>query len=59
MDEAVQQNKKIVRGEVKCRAKIICHLKEDHEFLEGRRLKDFVKKHSEFIGFPIEQYVDI
>jgi len=24
------------------------------EFLEERRLKDLVKKHSEFIGFPIE-----
>lgn len=35
--------------------KIILHLKEDqHEFLEERRLKDLVKKHSEFIGFPIE-----
>jgi len=30
-------------------------LKEDqHEFLEERKLKDLVKKHSEFIGFPIE-----
>ena len=27
------------------------------EFLEERRLKDLVKKHSEFIGFPIELYV--
>ena len=34
--------------------KIVCHLKEDQtEFLEERRLKDLVKKHSEFIGFPI------
>ena len=24
------------------------------EFLEERRVKDLVKKHSEFIGFPIE-----
>merc|ERR550514_800222 len=39
--------------------KIICHLKEDQtEFLEERRLKDLVKKHSEFIGFPIELYVE-
>merc|ERR1712231_36904 len=38
---------------------IICHLKEDQsEFLEERRLKDLVKKHSEFIGFPIELYVE-
>merc|ERR1712007_413416 len=34
------------------------YLKEDQsEFLEERRLKDLVKKHSEFIGFPIELYV--
>merc|ERR1711968_110734 len=35
------------------------YLKEDQsEFLEERRLKDLVKKHSEFIGFPIELYVE-
>merc|ERR1711937_230832 len=46
-------------GEVKRGTKIICHLKEDQtEFLEERRLKDLVKKHSEFIGFPIELYVE-
>merc|ERR1712194_336299 len=39
--------------------KIICYLKEDQsEFLEERRVKDLVKKHSEFIGFPIELYVE-
>merc|ERR1712072_655836 len=44
-------------GEVKRGTKIVCHLKEDMtEFLEERRLKDLVKKHSEFIGFPIELY---
>merc|ERR1712217_783043 len=46
-------------GEMKRGTKIICHLKEDQtEFLEERRLKDLVKKHSEFIGFPIELYVE-
>jgi molecular chaperone HtpG len=46
-------------GEVKRGTKIVCHLKEDMtEFLEERRLKDLVKKHSEFIGFPIELYVE-
>merc|ERR1719491_2828476 len=46
-------------GEVKRGTKIICHLKEDQtEFLEERRLKDLVKKHSEFIGFPIELYIE-
>merc|ERR1711872_832715 len=46
-------------GELKRGTKIICYLKEDQtEFLEERRLKDLVKKHSEFIGFPIELYVE-
>jgi len=46
-------------GELKRGTKIVCHLKEDQtEFLEERRLKDLVKKHSEFIGFPIELYVE-
>merc|ERR1712238_27485 len=46
-------------GELKRGTKIICHLKEDQtEFLEERRVKDLVKKHSEFIGFPIELYVE-
>ena len=39
--------------------RIILKLKEDmHEFLEERRLKDLVKKHSEFISFPIELSVE-
>lgn len=39
--------------------RIVLHLKEDmKEYLEERRLKDLVKKHSEFIGFPIKLYVE-
>merc|ERR1712127_293612 len=55
----VQKDTELVHGEVKRGTKIICYLKEDQsEFLEERRLKDLVKKHSEFIGFPIELYVE-
>jgi len=55
----VVKDTEMVFGEVKRGTKIVCHLKEDQtEFLEERRLKDLVKKHSEFIGFPIELYVE-
>ena len=38
---------------------ITLHLKEDQqEYLEERRLKDLVKKHSEFIGYDIELQVE-
>merc|ERR1711959_540095 len=38
---------------------ITMHLKEDqHEYLEERRLKDLIKKHSEFINYPIELQVE-
>merc|ERR1712228_232064 len=54
-----QKDTELVHGEIKRGTKIICYLKEDQsEFLEERRLKDLVKKHSEFIGFPIELYVE-
>jgi len=34
-------------------------LKTDNlEFIEERRVKDLIKKHSEFIGFPIELLVE-
>nr|QWE91201.1 heat shock protein 90 [Suigetsumonas clinomigrationis] len=39
--------------------RIILHMKEDQtDYLEERRVKDLVKKHSEFIAFPIKLYVE-
>ena len=45
---------KIGRG-----TKIILYLKDEClEYLEERKLKDLIKKHSEFISFPIELWVE-
>jgi len=48
------EDDKLTRG-----TRIILHLKEDmSEYLEERRLKELVKKHSEFIAFPISLKVE-
>tara|TARA_B110000503_G_C7137550_1_gene409485 strand:+ start:159 stop:2285 length:2127 start_codon:yes stop_codon:yes gene_type:complete len=48
------ENETMTRG-----TKIILQLKEDQqEFIEERKVKDLIKKHSEFIGFPIELMVE-
>jgi len=39
--------------------KIVLYLKEDQtEYIEERRVKDTVKKHSQFIGYPIKLLVE-
>jgi molecular chaperone HtpG len=39
--------------------RIVLHMKEDmSEYLEEKRVVDLVKKHSEFIGFPIKLYTE-
>lgn len=39
--------------------KIVLHIKEDQtEFLEAKKIKEIVKKHSQFIGYPIKLLVE-
>jgi len=46
-------NPKLTRG-----TEITLHLREDAtDYIDEKKLKDLVKKHSEFIGFPISLYV--
>jgi len=46
-------NPTLIRG-----TEITLHLREDaSDYIDEKKLKDLVKKHSEFIGFPISLYV--
>lgn len=49
-----QNPEQLARG-----TKIILHMKSDNlDFLEEKTIKDIIKKHSEFISFPIELQVE-
>jgi molecular chaperone HtpG len=52
--ECGKDEEQLTRG-----TKIILHLKKDQrDHLEEKKIKDLVKKHSEFIGFPISLMVE-
>merc|ERR1712098_488106 len=44
--------------EVKRGSKIVLYMKEDQsEYIEEKKIKEVVKKHSQFIGYPIKMLV--
>merc|ERR1712038_1432073 len=58
-DKVEVQSKNNEDADIKRGTRIILHLKEDmNQHLEEKTVKDLVKKHSEFIGFPIKLYTE-
>jgi molecular chaperone HtpG len=50
---------KVDDSSLKRGTRIVLHIKEDmSEYLEEKRVTELVKKHSEFIGFPIKMYTE-
>merc|ERR1719319_1132181 len=50
---------KVDDSSLKRGTRIVLHIKEDmSEYLEEKRVTELVKKHSEFIGFPIKLYTE-
>merc|ERR1712176_799820 len=48
---------KDTKTDIKRGTEIILHMREDaHDYIDEKKIKDLVKKHSEFIGFPISLY---
>merc|ERR1712048_847672 len=46
------------RDDLKRGTEIILHMREDAtDFVDEKKIKDLIKRHSEFIGFPISLYV--
>merc|ERR1711933_459426 len=48
---------KDTQTDLKRGTEITLHMREDaHDYIDEKRIKDLVKKHSEFIGFPISLF---